>query len=117
MNTSVNISGAGNAAIASFTSTCVSDVEEITAASTRVKEYIQQHQPQRIVFDFSGVKLFSSQVLSLLLEARADLQARHGQVAICALDAHLRRVFKITNLDKIFTFHCDRQTAIAAPAE
>ena len=113
----VNISGEGNAAIASFSSTCLSDVEEIAVASTRVREYIEQHEPQRVVFDFSGVKFFSSQVLSLLLEARAHLQSRHGQVAICALDTQLRRVFKITNLDKIFTFHCDRQTAIAAPAE
>lgn len=112
----VSISGEGDAAIASFASTCVSDVEEITVASTRVREYIQQHHPQRVVFDFSGVKFFSSQVLSLLLEAHAHLQSRNGQVAICALDAQLRGVFQVTNLDKVFAFYSDRQAAIAAPA-
>jgi anti-sigma B factor antagonist len=113
--TGVNIRGEGDAAVASFTSSCISDVEEITAASTQVKEYIEQHRPRRVVFDFSGVKFFSSQVLGLLLEARAHLQSRQGQVAICALDAQLHHVFQVTNLDKIFTFHSDRQAAIAAP--
>lgn len=112
----VDITSEGNAAVASFQSACVSDVEEITSASTRIRQYIREHQPQRMVFDFSGVKFFSSQVLGLLLEARAQLEPQQGQVAVCALSEQLQRVFRITNLDRIFTFHADRQAAVAAPA-
>jgi anti-sigma B factor antagonist len=113
--TGVDITSAGDAAVASFQSTCISDVEEITSASARIRQYISQHQPRKMVFDFSGVKFFSSQVLGLLLEARAQLLPGQGQVAVCALDERLRRVFKITNLDRIFTFHADRQAAVAEP--
>jgi anti-sigma B factor antagonist len=109
----VDITCEGDTAVAVFQSTCVSDVEEITTASARIRDFINQHQPRGIVFDFSGVKFFSSQVLGLLLEARAQLQPQRGQVAVCALDEQLHRVFKITNLDKIFTFHYDRQAAVA----
>jgi anti-sigma B factor antagonist len=109
----VDITTEGDNAVAVFQSACVSDVEEIATASARIRDFINQYQPRGMVFDFSGVKFFSSQVLGLLLEARAQLQPQRGQVAVCALDEQLQRVFKITNLDKIFTFHYDRRTALA----
>jgi anti-anti-sigma factor len=107
----LNIASQGNVAIASFRSTCVSDVEEIAGASVQIKDYIDRERPSRIVFDFGGVKFFSSQVLGLLLEARAYLQPYSGQVVVCGISEQLRRVFKITNLDKIFTFFADRGSA------
>lgn len=113
---SVDISSEGSVAIVSFTNSCISDVEEITAASANIREYVQANPPREIVFDFSGVKFFSSQVLGLLLEARGYVKSHGGHVAICALDPQLHRVFRITNLDRIFTFHPDRQTALAACA-
>ncbi len=113
---SVDISSEGNVAIVAFASSCISDVEEITSASAIIRQYVQANSPREIVFDFSGVKFFSSQVLGLLLEARGYVKSHGGQVAICALDSQLHRVFKITNLDRIFAFHPDRQTALAACA-
>jgi anti-anti-sigma factor len=109
----LDIAVEGNAAIASFKSTCISDVEEITNASTQVKQYIEANRPRKMVFDFDGVKFFSSQVLGLLLEARARLESHSGQVAITSLSPQLQRVFRITNLDKIFSLYPDRATAIA----
>ena len=109
----LDIAVEGNVAIASFKSTCVSDVEEITSASAQLKQYIDTHQPQQMLFDFDGVKFFSSQVLGLLLEARARLESQSGEVAITSLSPQLQRVFKITNLDKIFRFYPDRATAIS----
>lgn len=111
---SVDISSEGNVVIVSFASGCISDVEEITAASTNIRQYVHANPPREIIFDFSGVKFFSSQVLGLLLEARGYVKLHGGHVAICALDAQLHRVFRITNLDKIFDFHPDRQSALAA---
>jgi anti-sigma B factor antagonist len=112
MQVPVDIVCEGNAAIASFKSTCISDVEEITSASTQINKYIEANRPNRMVFDFAGVKFFSSQVLGLLLEARARLQAYAGQVVITTLSPQLQRVFKITNLDRIFTFYPDRRAAL-----
>lgn len=113
----LEIASEGNVAIASFTSACISDVEEITNASAQLKRYIQANQPQRMVFDFNGVKFFSSQILGLLLEARAHQRPHSGEVAITSLSPQLQRVFKITNLDKIFRFYPDRATAIQPVAD
>ena len=99
-------------AVASFEHSCISDVEEISNASAQLKDYIEKNRPSKIIFDFAGVRFFSSQVLGLLLEARAHLQAGEGNVAVSALSPQLQRVFKITNLDRIFTFYGDTDAAL-----
>ncbi len=112
----MEITRQGDVAVASFKSTCISDVEEITNASTQLRRYIEADPPRRMVFDFSGVKFFSSQVLGLLLEARARLEPQQGEVVIASLSPQLERVFQITNLDRIFRFYTDRDAAISQTA-
>lgn len=111
----IDICSQGDVAIASFKGPCISDFEAISHASTLVRQYVQTHRPHKIVFDFSGVKFFSSQVLGLLLEARGQLPPKERNVAVCSLDPRLQRVFRITSLDKIFSFYPDRQAAISDP--
>jgi len=108
----LEIRSEGGVAVVAFTHSCISDVEEISNASGQLKRYIEQNRPGKMIFDFAGVKFFSSQVLGLLLEARAHLQAHAGQVVVSALSTQLQRVFKITNLNKIFTFYPDTDTAL-----
>jgi anti-anti-sigma factor len=109
----LDISSEGNVAIARFPSSCICDVGEIANASACLRQYIDTHRPNGLVFDFTGVKFFSSQVLGLLLEARTRLQPHEGRVAACALTPQLERVLRVTNLDRIFTLHPDRAAAIA----
>ncbi len=108
----MRIDDRGEAAVITFTTSSVSDTEGIAAAGRRIKSYIAQTTPKRLVFDFAGVKFFSSQVLGLLLDARTEAQARGGEVVISAIDPQLHRVFRITSLDKIFEFFPDRHAAV-----
>ena len=112
----LDISSEGNVAIARFKSSCVCEVEEIAGASTCLRRYIEAHRPSGLVFDFTGVKFFSSQVLGLLLEARGRLQSHDGRVVVCALTPQLERVFRVTNLDQIFTLYPDLVAAVAVLA-
>ncbi|GEM_PF-217732 len=107
----------GRVAVVGFASTCVSEADSITAMSKSIKKFIDEKRPRWLVFDFSGVKFFSSQVLGLLLDIRAAMKATDGQIVISAIDPQLHRVFKITNLDKIFTFFQDQDTAIKSFSE
>jgi len=110
----VDITKEDNVAIVTFKAACISDVEVIAAASNQIKEFVGQHHPNKLIFDFEGVKFFSSQVLGLLLDIRAKLQTYNGEVVISAINPQLHRVFKITNLDKIFKFFQDKQSAMRA---
>jgi anti-sigma B factor antagonist len=101
-----------NTAIIAFMSPSMSDVDGISDASNKIKEFIDENQPNRLLFDFERVKFFSSQVLGLLLDIRAKLEKYNGKVVISAINPQLHRVFKITNLDKVFKFFPDRESAI-----
>jgi len=99
-------------AIVAFKSPSMSDVDGLANASDEIKQFIDKKQPRRLLFDFEGVKFFSSQVLGLLLDIRARLLKHNGKVVISAINPQLHRVFKITNLDKVFEFFPDRESAI-----
>lgn len=101
-----------NVGVVAFTSASISDVDAIAAASSKIKEFIDENRPSTLIFDFEAVKFFSSEVLGLLLDIRAKLKAHDGEVVISAINPQLHRVFKITNLDKVFRFFPDRKSAI-----
>lgn len=111
---SVEITSVGPVAVVSFTDASLCDIEQIDAASKQIKEFINKNHPNRLVFDFEGVRFFSSQVLGVLLETRATLEPYDGEVVISAISPQLHRVFKITNLDQIFRFFPDKQSAVKA---
>ena len=108
----LEIARQGDVLIASFTSSCVCDVEEITNASVQLSECLEANPTSRMVFDFSGVTFVSTRVLSLLLDTRSRLELHHGEFVIASLSPQLQRAFAIANLDKVFNFCPDRVTAV-----
>jgi len=112
--TNVEITSEGSVAVVLFKATSINNVDSIAAASKQIKKFIEENHPARMVFDFDGVKFFSSRVLGLILDIRAKLKAYDAEVAISAINPQLHRVFKITNLDKIFKFFPDKENAVKA---
>ena len=112
----VQITLNGPVVVVAFTIASITDAQVITLASKRIREILDGGgRPLRVVFDFEGVNFFSSQILGLLLEIRARTQATGGKVVISAISPSLHRVFKTTNLDKIFEFFPDKWAAMEAP--
>ena len=107
----VEIISEGDIATVAFRATSISDVEGISTAAGKIKEYVEKNHPRKMIFDFEQVKFFCSQVLGLLLDIRAVLETSDGEVVISAINPQLHRVFKITSLDKIFRFFPDKESA------
>lgn len=101
-------------AVVSFKARSISDYDGIASATQKIKEFVEDNNPKAVVFDFAQVKFFSSGVLGLLLAIRSRLKESQGQVVISAIDPQLHRVFRITNLDKIFKFFPDKEQAAKA---
>jgi anti-anti-sigma factor len=108
----VEITGEGGVTVVAFRATAISGVEGIRTAAEQIQESIEENHPRSLIFDFERVKFFSSQVLGLLLDIRAKLKTYDGEVVISAIDPQLHRVFRITNLDKVFRFFPDRESAV-----
>lgn len=108
---SVEIVGDTESAVVSFKGASLIDADCIMSAWEQIKEFLRKNQPKRVVVDFSEVKFFSSQVLGILLDVRSRVAAYGGEVVISSIEPQLHRVFKITNLDKIFNFFPDKESA------
>ncbi len=112
--TPVEIIVKDDVAIVSFKTVTLCEGAEIGQASKQITQYLVDNNPRKMVFDFEGVKFFSSRVLGLLVNVWKKLQVVNGRVVISSIDPQLHRVFKITNLDKIFEFYPDKDAAIKA---
>ena len=108
----VKITGEGSIATVAFKAASITDVEGISIASVQIKGFIEKNHPNRLIFDFEQVKFFSSQLLGLLLDIRTKVQAYNGEVVVSAINPQLHRIFKITGLDKVFSFFPDKESAI-----
>ena len=112
--TDVEITIEQDVAVVVFKATSISNVQKISVVSEQIKKFIAEKSPKSVVFDFGEVKFFSSQVLGILLDIRDRLKSYNGEVVISAIDPQLHRVFTITNLDKIFRFFPDKESAVKA---
>ena len=110
----ISMQGNSDIAVVNFQSSSVCCSESISTCSTEIKKLIEEKKPKLLVFDFTGVKFFSSQVLGMLLESRTKIAGHKGKVIISSLSPQLHRVFKITSLDKIFEIYHNTQEALSA---
>ena len=110
----IQISTDGNVTIVSFGSETITGLSGLEQINERLRSLIADDQPAKIVVDFDGVKFFSSQVLGLLVDVWRRLSDYGGIMLISGINPQLNRVFKITNLDKIFEFYPDRASAVKA---
>ena len=108
----LEITSLGGAVVVAFLATSMSSSEGIAAGTSQIMGFVEANKPLRVVFDFEKVKFFSSQVLGLLLQVRKKVSEYGGEVVVSAIDPQLYRVFKITNLDKIFKFFADKDSAV-----
>jgi anti-sigma B factor antagonist len=105
------ISSEGDVAIVTFKKSAISNLEDISVTASHIAGFVEANHPKCVIFDFKGVKFFSSRVLGMLLETRAALASYNGEVLISAINPQLHRVFKITNLDQVFEFFPDAESA------
>ncbi|MFH1614127.1 MAG: STAS domain-containing protein [Planctomycetota bacterium] len=103
--------------IITFMDQTISGVSDVENLSGQIKAYISDNYPRKVVVNFQNVKFFSSQTLGMLLDLWRKMQGYNGRIVISGINPQLHRVFKITNLDKIFSFYPDIESACGALKE
>ena len=78
----------------------------------RVVRTIARLEPPRVLLDFEGVQFLSSAILGKLIKLNGVVLDRDGQLKLCSLIDKIAEVFKITNLDRLFSIHDTRDKAL-----
>lgn len=68
----------------------------------------------RIVVDLTKTTFIDSTTLGVLVGARKRLRAREGTLAVVCPDPDKLALFEMTGLDRVFSIHDDRDSALAA---
>ena len=110
----VKITTRDEVTVVSFNEISIGTGVNVEAFSNQIIRLIESEKPAKMVVDFERVKFFSSQTLGLLLHIRNKLRAYGGDVVISGINPQLHRVFRITNIDKIFSFYEDIESAVKA---
>jgi len=67
-----------------------------------------------LVIDLSEASFIDSMTLGVLLGAVKRLRPSGGRVSVVCTDSHIRRIFEITLLDRVFSIHADRGAALSS---
>ena len=80
---------------------------------TELTQLIGKASGPDVLLDFSNVEFMSNAMLGLLGQLHRKISTGHGRLKMCGIRPEILTVFKITNLDKLFSIHKDAATALA----
>ncbi len=95
-----------------FQDASILDTELIHEIAQELDHLIESQNSKKLLLDFTEVTFFSSSALGILVTLSKKMAKIDGELVICALAAELVKVFKITNLDKLFKFADDEDQAL-----
>jgi anti-sigma B factor antagonist len=85
-----------------------------TAAQMRETVSAALDEHDRLVVDLSAVTFLDSVTLGVLIGAYNRTKDGGGALAVVVTDERVRRVFRITGLDKVFAMYETLEAALAA---
>ena len=98
--------------VVSFQNISVLDSANIEALGKSLLELIEKQDTRKLVLEFTAVRFMSSQALGVLLQLKRAMDPLKGKIVIAGIRPELHKVFKITNLHKMFIFHDDLDKAL-----
>jgi len=104
----------GDIAVVTFGMPTIDATSGIDKMTEKLRTYIGTQKPQKMLVDFTDVRFFTSQMLGVLVDVWRRLRDHGGRLLICGINPQLNRVFRITNLDRIFEFYPDKEAAVNA---
>ena len=94
----------GDTVIISFTNRKLLDEENIIRIGEQIFKLINEEGWRKILFDWGNVEYVSSTALGKFITLEKTMQGNGGKMVICQVDPQIFEVFKITRLNKFFTF-------------
>ena len=88
-----------------FQDESILDPLQVQDIGEKLHRLIENEDRQRLILDFQKVKILSSQMLGVLIGMLKRINSSKGRIVICGMKSELFKVFKITNLDKLFNFY------------
>lgn len=113
-STSLQVRQVQDVTVVTFMDIAILDPRKVDTIAKELDALFHNSKTRRFVFDFALVKQLSSSALGHLALLRKKLNGPHDRLIVCGLSAELRKLFKITALDKLFELQTDEAAALAS---
>ena len=113
MEALVRFQASDQVTVGTIEGTTVLDGMNVTGFGDRVIEYVKDKSGLHLLLDFDNITYMSSAGLTELLRINHALGASKGSIRLCNLSCDIRKVFQITNLDRLFAIHEDENVEAA----
>ena len=77
---------------------------EIHCVAQTLNELVDEKAVRKLIVDFRAVRYIASQMLSTLIDLNRNIQAIGGELVLLGLNPRLTELFRITGIEKIFSF-------------
>jgi anti-anti-sigma factor len=98
--------------VVTFNETSILDTLQVQQIGEELFQLVDAKTRTKIVLDFAKVRMLSSSALGVLITLRKKASEIKGRIVLCGLRPDLRKVFKITNLEKLFEFQENEEKAL-----
>ena len=99
--------------VVTFQDTTLLQEQVIEEAAVDLYEMVERKNKRKLILDFSNIRMFASQMLSVLIHLNNKSKEIKGELVLCGLRDELKKVFTVTNLEKSFFFCADHSSALA----
>jgi anti-sigma B factor antagonist len=112
-NSRIVVQNIKDVTVVDFADSSILEAAVIQQIANDIYKLVDNQAKRKLLLDFSRVRFLSSQALGMLLNLRKKVKAIDGDMVLCGLHPELRRIFKVTNLDKIFKFEETEREGLA----
>lgn len=113
----LNIDTVNHVAVATFTGNWLgatgahADLQRMTE---QLNAAVQNKAVAKLLIDMNTVKMLSSMAIGMLISVMRNTEAAQKEMVLCNVQPEIRRLFQAANLDKLFSFQDDRESALRA---
>lgn len=96
----------------SFKDASILDAVTIMRIGRELYDLVETQGRKTLLLDFGDVRFMSSQALGVIITLRKKADKAGAKIGLASIRPELIRVFKITNLDRLFTFYNTRDEGL-----
>ncbi|GMU20305.1 MAG: hypothetical protein AMXMBFR13_04020 [Phycisphaerae bacterium] len=100
--------------VVNFSDSSILDTLQVQQIGEELYQLVDAQARRKIILDFDKVRFLSSSALGVLITLHKKAQAIKGRVVLCNVRDEIRKIFKITSLDKLFEFHEHEEKALGS---
>jgi anti-anti-sigma factor len=99
--------------IVDFVSRHLRELAEIERIGEALYDLVDNRNVTKLILDLSKVQILSTQALGVFIKLREKVGQANSTMVFCGVNQNLHRLFKISQLAKLFAFYDDEESALA----